>query len=99
MLLSLLETILVMHLMAKDAVAPDEDKGEEIQNNDCGAQGRFCFHNCQKGERRRWQVHRMQCRQRVRVGPQEEVSVALGGLKNGSQIIHFLDESFPLLHV
>lgn len=53
MLLSLLETILVMHLMAKDAVTPDEDNGDQTQNKDSGTPGRFCFLNCQKGESER----------------------------------------------
>lgn len=52
MLLSLLETILVMHLMAKDAVTPDEDNGDQTQNMNCGTQGRFCFLDCRKGESR-----------------------------------------------
>lgn len=50
MLLSLLETILVMHLMAKDAVTSDEDNEDQTQNKSCGTQGRFCFLDCQKGE-------------------------------------------------
>lgn len=50
MLLSLLETILVMHLMAKDAVTSDEDNGDQTQKKNCGTQGRFCCLGCQRGE-------------------------------------------------
>lgn len=50
MLLSLLETILVMHLMAKDAVTPGEDNGDQTQTKDCGTLGRFCFLDCQRGQ-------------------------------------------------
>lgn len=54
MLLSLLETILVMHLMAKDAAAPDEDNREKIQGQGCCTHGRFGFQHCQRGENCRW---------------------------------------------
>lgn len=50
MLLSLLETILVMHLLAKDVTSSDEVKRDEIRNMDCNTQGQFCFQSCHTGE-------------------------------------------------
>ncbi|KAJ4940841.1 hypothetical protein JOQ06_027133 [Pogonophryne albipinna] len=45
MLLSLLETILVMHLMEKDSQASQDNKADNGQSKDCNKRGKANFHN------------------------------------------------------
>ncbi|XP_045925748.1 5-hydroxytryptamine receptor 3A-like [Micropterus dolomieu] len=47
MMLSLLETILVMHLMEKDSASQDEANKDQSLSEDCGdKRGKVTFHNC-----------------------------------------------------
>ncbi|XP_033975893.1 5-hydroxytryptamine receptor 3A-like [Trematomus bernacchii] len=45
MLLSLLETILVMHLIEKDSQASQDNKADNGRNKDCNKRGKANFHN------------------------------------------------------
>ncbi|XP_069373631.1 5-hydroxytryptamine receptor 3A-like isoform X2 [Paralichthys olivaceus] len=54
MMLSLLETIVVMYLIQKDS-APQEDKGEEGRCLKENKQGEVNFHNCE-GEEKTWNL-------------------------------------------
>ncbi|KAF3853809.1 hypothetical protein F7725_014497 [Dissostichus mawsoni] len=45
MLLSLLETILVMHLMEKDSQASEDKKADNGRSKDCNKRGKANFHN------------------------------------------------------
>lgn len=50
MLLSLLETILVMHLMEKDTLSQNEGNKDQTGSEDLNKQGKTSFHNCHGGE-------------------------------------------------
>ncbi|XP_067433212.1 5-hydroxytryptamine receptor 3A-like [Thunnus thynnus] len=51
MLLSLLETIVVMYLMEKDSASPDEADGDQSLSEDCGdKQGKVNFNNFYRGD-------------------------------------------------
>lgn len=52
MLLSLLETILVMHLIEKDISPPEKASEEQTRSEDGNKQGKADFHNCHRGETR-----------------------------------------------
>ena len=52
MLLSLLETILVMHLMEKDSQASQDNKADNGRNKDCNKRGKANFHNSHQGKTR-----------------------------------------------
>ncbi|XP_038592501.1 5-hydroxytryptamine receptor 3A-like [Micropterus salmoides] len=55
MMLSLLETILVMHLMEKDSASQDEANKDQSLSEDCGdKRGKVTFHNCCRGEIKKW---------------------------------------------
>ena len=49
MMLSLLETIVVMYLMEKDS-APQEDRAEKDRCLNEDKRGQVNFHNCEEGE-------------------------------------------------
>lgn len=50
MLLSLLETILVMHLMGKDTSPENKTNTDNTSSEECNKQGNGIFNNCYGGE-------------------------------------------------
>ncbi|XP_029312564.1 5-hydroxytryptamine receptor 3A-like [Cottoperca gobio] len=50
MLLSLLETIFVMHLMEKDSKASQDNKADKGRREDCNKKGKANFNNCHREE-------------------------------------------------
>ncbi|XP_035853634.1 5-hydroxytryptamine receptor 3A-like isoform X1 [Sander lucioperca] len=91
MMLSLLETILVMYLMEKDAASQDNeaDKDQSL-SEDCNKQGKVSFHN-HDGEMKKWTHCACVCDVSADEPPSELLSLAREG--NSSQLT---DESNAL---
>ncbi|XP_031171639.1 5-hydroxytryptamine receptor 3A-like [Sander lucioperca] len=91
MMLSLLETILVMYLMEKDSASQDNeaDKDQSL-SEDCNKQGKVSFHN-HDGEMKKWTHCACVCDVSADEPPSELLSLAREG--NSSQLT---DESNAL---
>ncbi|XP_028424343.1 5-hydroxytryptamine receptor 3A-like [Perca flavescens] len=91
MMLSLLETILVMHLMEKDSASQDDEAGKDQNlSEDCNKKGKVSLHN-HDGEMKKWTHCACVCDVSADEPPSELLSVAREG--NSSQLT---DESNAL---
>ncbi|XP_028424342.1 5-hydroxytryptamine receptor 3A-like [Perca flavescens] len=91
MMLSLLETILVMHLMEKDSASQDDEAGKDQNlSEDCNKKGKVSLHN-HDGEMKKWTHCAFVCDVSADEPPSELLSVAREG--NSSQLT---DESNAL---